>query len=241
MKPSQKRTALFLCILLLCAACLGACAKDRSADEDSDKILFTTAERQTEDPGAYEQLAYDAQTDLYSLPGGQVYRLSGISYEPVAIGAGAAGFGDAVLYAIKGFAAADYLTEDYDGTGGIFYRADTVLPSLSQMHPDRAIICVQEQLTLGVGEITDAAILEKMIALLESGKDVGLEEASQVYQIKFASEEYPAFYYRVSYFEKADGTRCLYDRDSKKAVALGDLLNDYIPSAAEMQSAVENG
>jgi hypothetical protein len=240
MKLSKKITAI-LFSALLCAALFAGCVKDTDSDTDSGEPLFTTGEKQTEDPSGYAQLSYDAQTDLYSLPGGQVYRLSGISYEPVAIGQGAAGFGDAVLYTIKGFDAGDYLTEDYDGTGGIFYRADTVLPGLADMHANRAIICVQEQLTLGIGEITDAAVLQQMIDLLKNGKDVGTESASQVYQIKFASEEYPAFYYRVSYFEKADGTRCLYDRDSKKTVDIGDLLSDYIPSSSELQSAVENG
>ena len=159
MKLSKKITAI-LFSALLCAALFAGCVKDTDSDTDSGEPLFTTGEKQTEDPSGYAQLSYDAQTDLYSLPGGQVYRLSGISYEPVAIGQGAAGFGDAVLYTIKGFDAGDYLTEDYDGTGGIFYRADTVLPGLADMHANRAIICVQVQLTLGIGEITDAAVLQ---------------------------------------------------------------------------------
>ena len=93
MKLSKKITAI-LFSALLCAALFAGCVKDTDSDTDAGELLFTTGEEQTEDPSGYAQLSYDAQTDLYSLPGGQVYRLSGISYEPVAIGQGAAGFGD---------------------------------------------------------------------------------------------------------------------------------------------------
>lgn len=220
---------------------LGGCTHGGKQGDTTDleEVLFTDAQTEAIDPSEYPQMQYDAQNDWYWIEGGGTYRLSPLSYEPVAVGEIVAVFGDSAIYKITGVPQTEYLTPEYDGTGGIFYRAEGSLPSLREMAPQRIIICVQEKLTLGVAQVQDAAVIDALIDRLENGADVGMEKSENVYQLKFESDEYPAFYYRVTYLEKKDGLCCLYDRDSKKTVEIGSLLQEYIYTADELESLAE--
>ena len=225
-------------LMLFCVGCRVIDGPEAEETEDVGVPIFTEEVTEAPDPEKLRPLTYDAQDDVYRDEDGNRYRVASIAYEPVAVGEPYAAAGTTVLYRLANYDPADWLTEAYEGHGSIFYSDRITLPTLEELSPDAAVVCVQGSTTLGLGTIEDKALLEKLIRQLMLGRAVETEIPDDiVYSVKLASKDHPQFYYSLTYYEKKDGTRCIYDRTMGKSVVIGDMLSDYIATREEMREA----
>lgn len=161
------------------------------------------------------------------------YNAAPLNYEPVAVGEEFAYYGKAnlTLYEIVGLDPKEWLTEAYAGTATtVFYDADLTLPTLSEMHPTKVFVCMNEEITFSVATVEDKAVIDRLVDLFENGEyaEWPLVGSLSTYELKFYSEEeYPRIYYNLTYGEFPEG-KFLYDRQTKRSVMIGDLLDGYV-------------
>lgn len=197
--------------LLLCAVWLTACASLNlvSLKYENGMLINTAA-----------GLAYQ------SLPS---------SFEPVATEEEYAVYKprDLILYTIAGMDPQQWLSEKYDGIASVFCAAELEIPTLATFGATKMIVCLYEEVTLGLAEITDAEVIAQAVNLFENGEEAEwpLMDSKGLYQIKFASDTYPGLYYNLSYGIFEEGT-FLYDRSSKKCVNADHFFDAYIQNSA---------
>ena len=247
-KMNQKRirfSAAAAGLLLLCAMLTGCQRTSDAGEDDYDEsegdVLFTEEETDAPDTKSMVQLTWRSEDDCYVAEDGTVYRAASVSYEPTQISEPYAALGDHVFYRIGQNDPKEWLTDEFTGQGMILYRSDIALPGPDELEPTVAFICLQQAQTLGLGTIDDAELLAKLLRKIRTGVAVETEIPDDtVYTIKMANENWPAFYYSVTFYEKKDGTCCVYDRARNKSVVIGDLLHDYVTTREEYESAVND-
>ncbi len=159
------------------------------------------------------------------------------TYEPTAVGEPYAYYkrADITLYAIGSEDPTLWLTEAYNGGATTVFYADTIaLPGWEEFSPDRLVVCVSDTVTFGVCEITDpAAVAEILDAFLHGeAAEWPLIDSVERYELKFASAAWPQFYMNLIYGEFPEGI-FLYERATRRAVEIGDLMEKYLHPDAE--------
>lgn len=161
------------------------------------------------------------------------YKPAPTCYEPVSVGEAYAyyGKGDLTLYEVKGLDPKEWLTEEYAGTATtVFYDKDITLPTLREMNPTKVFICINEEITVCISTIEDKKLIDTLVDLFENGEEAEypLLGSNAVYQLKFYGEElYPHIYYNITYADFPEG-KFLYERNSRRCVEIGSLLDEYI-------------
>jgi len=158
-----------------------------------------------------------------------------VSYEPRTVGAEYAHYGDTVLCQIKGLEPTQWLTEAYDGIGSVYYSSDTVLPTLDMFEPVQIYICVEDAITMQIGKVDTQSEVDAIASALTDGEATDMPLAGDdSYHLKFLSDTYYGIYYDVLYIEdSASGDNYIYDRGTKKCVAVGSLMKTYLPDDVE--------
>ncbi len=157
------------------------------------------------------------------------------NYQPKVVGEEYACYkkSDMTLYAIGGLDPKEWLTEEYAGSATtVFHAEDIALPLLSEMGVTEIIVCSNKEITVGVATISDHAVIDRLIDLFENGELAywPVVNAVRTYEMKFSSaEKYPHLYFNLIYGEFESGT-FIYDRNTKKCVEIGDLLDDILPA-----------
>ena len=160
------------------------------------------------------------------------YNAAPLNYEPVAVGEEFAYYGkaDLTLYEIVGLDPKEWLTEAYAGVATtVFYDEGITLPSLSEMDPTKVFVCLNEEITYAVATVEDKTVIDSLVDLYENGEyaEWPLVGSLGTYELKFYSEEnFPRLYYNLTYGIFPEG-KFLYDRQTKRSVMIGDLLDDY--------------
>ncbi len=120
--------------------------------------------------------------------------------------------------------------------GDVLYAEGTTLPTLTEMNPTSARICVEDETTKALGVIQDA---EKLSAIMSAyTQDKSLDYPAKIplrtYRVRFISPDYPGLYYSLTYIEySADyvsndvnyGKYFLYDAFDKIFVPVGDEIH----------------
>ena len=159
------------------------------------------------------------------------YTPAPLNYEPAAIGEEYAVYGKTAtpLYEIVGLDPKEWLTEANTGsTTTIFYGAGVTLPTLREMEPDEVFVCINGAITYAQATVRDRDAIEAMIALFENGeqRDWPLTDSVRIYELKFHStENWPCIYYNLTFGEFPEG-KFLYDRQTKRCVEIGDVLDN---------------
>lgn len=152
-----------------------------------------------------------------------------VSYEPVAVGEAYAYYkkGDITMYAIPGTDPALWLTEEYaDSATTVFYSEGISLPALSEFGADTVYVCVSEERTYAAFTIRDDDTIASLVDFYVNGEtaDVPSGDPIEVYDLKFSSPDWPMIYISLEYEEYESGA-FLYDRGTRRYMAIGDLLD----------------
>ncbi|MBQ8510257.1 MAG: hypothetical protein IJ493_10165 [Clostridia bacterium] len=134
------------------------------------------------------------------------------------------------LYPIQGQDTSLWLSEVYEGIGGVWYAEESVtLPTLEEFDADTLYICMEETITVGIGKITEKADIDAVVKSFTAGESCAIVQSGEKYKLKFASEKYEGIYYNLLYVEGSDGENYIYDRSTQTCVNVGDVLLEYMP------------
>lgn len=163
---------------------------------------------------------------------GLTYFPAPVSYEPVSVGDAYAYYkkGDITMYAIPGTDPALWLTEEYaDSATTVFYSDTITLPTLADFGADTVYVCVSEERTYAAFTIDDAKTVAALVDLAVNGEEAEApsEDPIDVYDLKFSSPDWPMIYINLEYEEYESGA-FLYNRNTRRYVAIGDLLADVL-------------
>lgn len=170
---------------------------------------------------------------------GTVYKYAPVGYEPTEQGEEYGlieGIMEEKLYKIGDMDPTLWLTTEYSGAATTVYYSESIeLPSVEELSPRLCYICEQGEkaysiYTLGSSEGEDSVIKELISAICDEEAEPEIwprSDADETYMLKFYSEKWPAIYYNLVY-AKCESGGYIYDRASKKCVAIGDILNGYI-------------
>ena len=165
------------------------------------------------------------------------YNAAPTNYEPVSVGDPYGYYSDMdmTLYEIAGLDPKEWLTQEYAGSATtIFYSDDQTLPTLTEMSPNKVHICTGDTITYGVASVEDSAVVGQLVDLYMNGEAVEwpMLDSLDTYELKFVSVTHPHLYYNLTYYEYEEGIY-IYDRNSKRCVEIGDLLETWIENSWE--------
>lgn len=165
------------------------------------------------------------------------YNAAPTNYEPVSVGEAYGYYGDMdmTLYQIAGLDPKEWLTQEYAGSATtIFYSDGITLPTLEEMKPNKIHVCTGDSITYGLGTIDDPDVVDAVVERFVHGTPTEwpMLDSIETYEFKFASPIYTHLYYNLTYYEYAEGI-FLYDRNTKRCVELGDMLEDWIENTWE--------
>ena len=206
----KKRTAL---ICIICAAAVVIAAAGAVILLNQPKLV---------------QLTKSGSGSYIDSKNGIEYLSAPINYEPYSVSDAYAECGDTVLYAIPGLRTDTWLSEKYDGIGAVWYSSAITLPTLENFYAEDIRICTVDEITVQIGEITDKALVSSIVEAMTAYETVTPpQENFTTYHLKITSNTYSCLYYDILYID--DGVRgYLYDRGTKRAVDIGDMLAGYI-------------
>lgn len=133
------------------------------------------------------------------------------------------------LYEIEGQPVTDFISEPYEGIGGVWYAEGITLPTLSEFDADTLSICVEQNITVGLAAVSDKEAVSAVISAFCDGGPCAIVQSGTSYKLKFASGKYPGIFYSLIYVEGEDGENYIYDRSTKTCVDVGDVLTPYMP------------
>lgn len=162
------------------------------------------------------------------------YRDASVSYEPAEIGDEYGKFeDDLILHKITGADPKEWITEAFEGIGAVYYSEAVTLPALENFGANKIYICISGLKTIGIGTIEETDIVNELIQTIQTGEQRETNDAADSYYLKFVSETYPFLYYNVMYIKTVTGEHLLYDRGTKRCVAVGDIIEKYLPDTPE--------
>ena len=189
------------------------------------------------------KMEYTEEGDLQA-ENGITYKYAPLGYEPTSQGEEYGlikGVMEEKLYKIGELSEKEWLTTEYSGSATlVFYNADIVLPTLSELKCDTVFICEQDVNTYSVATVggeesedvdKDREIIKKLVdALCDTTAENEIwprGDAKETFRLKMYSEDWPAIYYSLTYAVCSDGN-FVYDRVTKRCVNVGELLTPYL-------------
>ena len=134
------------------------------------------------------------------------------------------------LFGIIGLDTDKWLSEQYEGIGGVYYNeAAVTLPTLTEFEPTQIMICIEETITTGLGAVVIPEDIDAVVDAFMNGEEAKLVQGGESYKLKFSSDKYEGIYYNLIYIEGDDGENYIYDRATRHCVNVGDVLIKYLP------------
>ena len=163
--------------------------------------------------------------------GKDVYLPADLIYEPTYVGEAYAFYkrGNITLYRIGDNDPSLWLTEEYvSGMTTVFHAESITLPTLSQLDAEKIIVCQSESIVWGLFEIKDRELIRTLTDLYENGEQITLPVTypDTEYELKFYSDDWPQIYMNIT-CQKYGEDLYLYDADTRRGIAVGDLLDGY--------------
>ncbi|MCI8387817.1 MAG: hypothetical protein HFE63_05060 [Clostridiales bacterium] len=132
------------------------------------------------------------------------------------------------LHAIEGLSPLEWISEPYEGIGGVWYAEGVELPTLETFDADIMYICVEKSITVALGVVEDKSDIDAIISAFTNGEPCSIVNSGSSYKLKFASAKYPGIYYNLLYIEGDDGNQYIYDRTTQTCVNVGDVMLKYL-------------
>lgn len=137
------------------------------------------------------------------------------------------------LYPITGQPTTEWLSEPYEGIGGVWYADTITLPTLTEFDADRLYICVESMITTAIGIVTDKSDIDAVAGSFVNGTPGDIVNSGKSYKLKFESQKYPGIFYNLLYVVGSDGRNYIYDRSTKTCVEVGGVLDKYMSGEAQ--------
>jgi len=168
---------------------------------------------------------------------GLSYLPAPITYEPASVGEPYARYekGNATLCRIGDSDPTQWLAEDAGGgVSTVFYSSSITLPDLAALGAEKIVICDSDVITVGIAEITDAALIAEIVKCFTEGENAvwPLIDSAARYELKFFSPAWPQICINLIWGSFPEG-KFLYDRGSGRCVEIGGLLDAYLLTEAE--------
>ena len=139
---------------------------------------------------------------------------------------------DIILYEIENTAPEKLLaTGDYE----LFYAKGTTLPTLWEMNPTKVLLSQTGTISFASASIEDGTDIAALVELYQNGVSFSKDEIDVAltptrYDLKFASTEYPSFYYTLTYWRFTTDV---------EVWELIDDPNNFVPSYAGIEVTTE--
>lgn len=156
-----------------------------------------------------------------------------LNFQPVSTGSAVAMLGDTEICVIPDMDSSLWLAEPFEGIGAVYYAEGVELPTLETFDANGIYVCREEMLTFAMAQSKDQALAEQLVDAMVNGEPVEVANGN-VYHIKFTSATYPGLYYDLLYIEGEDGCYYLYDRGIGRAVEIGRMLAELLPTNEEV-------
>lgn len=197
------------------------------------------------------KVTYHSEDGSYTDKKGNEYLRAPSAYEPVsyenekAVGKLVAGIGEFELFQIANDNEGEWLTT---ADGDVLYVEGVKLPTLAEFGTDRVYICREGEKIHAFATVTKADEIRALIDAYTNGESIPYPSrmAEQSLRLRFASEEYPFLYYRLTYLEYSSdvivytvdaqgnetetnyGKYFIYNRDEGRCVPVGDVVHAYV-------------
>lgn len=197
------------------------------------------------------KITYDQDNGSYTDKKGNEYLRAPSAYEPVsyekdkAYGNLVAGIGEFELFQIANATEGEWLTT---ADGDVMYLDGVKLPTLAEFGTDRVYVCREGEQIHAFATLTKTAEIDALLEAYMNGESIPYPSrlAEQSLRLRFASEEYPFLYYRLTYLEYSSdvivyttdangnetetnyGKYFIYNRDEGRCVPVGDVVHAYV-------------
>lgn len=197
------------------------------------------------------KIQYNGDDGSYTDKKGNTYLHAPAAYEPVsyqsdkAVAKLTAGIGEFDLYQIAGAGEGEWLTT---ADGDVLYLDSVQLPTLAEFSTDRVYVCQEGERIHAFATITKAEEINTLLEVYLNGESIPYPSrvAKESLRLRFASNEYPFLYYRLTYLEYSSdvivyttdangnetevnyGKYFIYNRDDGRCVPVGDILHIYV-------------
>ena len=188
-------------------------------------MLFTGCGKNTHELTYYPKTGnyYDSKTDVGYRRAELYYEAAGVLRDHPYAHIPSKSMDDTILYQIEGAEPEQMLANSYLE---IFYATDMTLPKLWEMGANKIYVgsrVAGAVLDFVVATVVESDDLDAVISTYQSGtffhEDVRYSEGTVAasYNIRFASPQYPAFFYRLFYYEYAEDVLIYEVIDSKES------------------------
>lgn len=197
------------------------------------------------------KINYDQENGSYTDKKGNEYLRAPSAYEPVSYktdkvyGKLTAGIGEFDLYQIAGAQEGTWLTT---ADSDVIYKKGAKLPTLAELGTDRILVCREGEKIHAFATIVKAEEIGALVQAYMEGESIPYPNrvASESLRLRFASDDFPYLYYRLTYLEyssdvivyttDADGNEIetnygkyfIYNRDDGRCVPAGDVVHKYV-------------
>ncbi len=197
------------------------------------------------------KIQYNGEDGSYTDKKGNEYLRAPSAYEPVSyetdkpFGTLTAGIGEFELYQIAGAAQGEWVTT---ADGDVLYKDGVKLPTLAEFGTDHIFVCREGEKIHAFANIQKSDEVAAILKAYLEGESIPYPNrmATESLRLRFASDEYPFLYYRLTYLEyssdvivyttDADGNEIetnygkyfIYNRDDGRCVPAGDGVHKYV-------------
>jgi hypothetical protein len=197
------------------------------------------------------KITYDAQSGSYTDKKGNEYLRAPSAYEPVSyetdktFGKMIAGIGEFDLYQIANANEGEWVTT---ADGDVLYKEGIQLPTLAEFGTSHIYICREGESIHAFANIQKSDEIYAILKAYLEGESIPYPNkvANESLRLRFASDQYPFLYYRLTYLEyasdvivyttDADGNEVetnygkyfIYNRDDGRCVPAGDVVHTYV-------------
>ncbi len=197
------------------------------------------------------KINYNSEDGSYTDKKGNKYLHAPTAYEPVSyesdkpFGKMIAGIGEFDLYQIANANEGEWVTT---ADGAVLYRDGVKLPTLEEFGTSHIFICREGEKVHAIANIQKSDEVAQILKTYLEGESIPYpgRTASESLRLRFASDEYPFLYYRLTYLEYSSdvivyttdaqgneietnyGKYFIYNRDDGRCVPAGDVVHTYV-------------
>lgn len=151
------------------------------------------------------------------------------SLQAKAIKGAVTSYGDITLYEVAGLPTDEFLSENFEGIGGLYRSEKAEEPDLESFGATGASVCHTAGSTFECATIGSQDVIDKIVDLIRNGEStIQPANVDSTWQIKLVGDKYPSLYYNISAIRSISGKTFLYDKSLRRCVETDGFLDEYL-------------